>query len=88
MPTEKQQMLHQIYTRLCFHAGLSVERYHHKREAFIRALIIYPDDLICAAYHSLSHQFAPMHAPSADDFIAFMAPEFHRRQQAACMEAV
>ena len=88
MTSDKHHMLDRIYSRLCFHCGAAPERHTHRRARFIGSLLEYPDDLLCAAYHYISRHLTPAHVPSEAEFIAFMAPEFHRRQTAQCMEAV
>ena len=88
MTNDKYHLLDQIYSRLCFHCSIAPERVNHKREKFIASLACYPEDLLCAAYHHVSHRLMPAQLPSEDEFIAFMAPEFHRRQLAECMEAL
>ena len=86
MNNDKKELLEQLYSRLCFHCGVSPERYSHKRARFIASLLPYPDDLLCAAYHYISHHLSPARVPTEADFIAFMQPEFQRRQMVECME--
>lgn len=81
---DKRELLHQIFTRLCFHYGLDIEGSDTKRNYFIASLMSYPDDLVCAAYHHLLKHPSPQHFPTPEDFILFMQPEFHRRQLEAC----
>ncbi len=88
MHNEKHTMLDHIYSRLCFHCGVSPERYNHKRARFIAALGTYPDDLLCAAYQHISRHLCPARVPTEAEFISFMTPEFERRQMAEYMEAV
>jgi len=81
MPDDKFITLHQIFSRLCFHSGATPEQHADKREHFIARLFSYPEDLICAAYHYSVRHAKPSHIPSEEEFIAFMAPEFTRRQK-------
>jgi hypothetical protein len=81
MKHDKHTTLHQIFCRLCFHAGLIPEQHEDRRERFISGLFCYPEDLICAAYHYILYHAKQPSLPSEDDFIRFMTPEFARRKK-------
>lgn len=81
MHNDKRDMLQQIFIRMCFHYGLTLEGSEPKRNYFIASLLAYPEDLICAAYHYILHHPSPQNFPTPEDFITFMQPEFERRQR-------
>lgn len=84
MTQDRRDLLHRIYSRLCFHCAVVPERYAPQRMKFIETLLPYPEDLICAAYHHLIRHRCVM--PTHQDFIDFMEPEFTRRQKEALQE--
>jgi len=88
MSHDTRHTLHQIFSRLCFHRGIAPEQMEAKRTRFISSLACYPEDLLCAAYYYILKHATPSYYPSEEEFILFMAPEYHRRQQAECMEGV
>jgi hypothetical protein len=79
MTNEKEQVISQIFSRLCFHAGTAPELHEGKRIIFTEKLLPYPEDLICAAYHH-SRKCEPRF-PTVEHFISFMQPEYERRRE-------
>jgi hypothetical protein len=77
----KRDQLLWIFNRMCLHYGFAIESKMQERDFFIKSLLCYPEDLICAAYIYLSKFPYPQCFPAPDDFIGFMQPEFERRQQ-------
>ena len=86
MQQDKYHMLHQIFSRLCFHYGLDVDSALPVREHFIASLQHYPEDLLCAAYHHELRHTEGVSFPAPESFIEFMQPEFFRRAQTQCVE--
>lgn len=81
MTDDKRTTLTQIFTRLCFHGGLEPQAHMPARERFVASLLMYPEDLICAAYHHIARHMQPGQLPREEDFIMFMQPEFMHRQK-------
>jgi len=73
-----KEYLRQILARFFLHYGKDIRP--HEFAYYQHALQRYPEDLVCAGYqYLLRHHFSPK-APLADDFVAFIQPEFLHRE--------
>lgn len=78
------ERLQQIVSRLLLH--FSSDDYlgqEHVARNYMAALMNYPEDLLCAAYHNVLLHYTGRTMPSLSYFFTFMDPEMQRRQSLA-----